>query len=268
MMSRRRSIAALVLAFVAATLVGLPASASTAEKKVAKLRILVTNDDGVEGEGMHALVTALLEEPKVQVSVVAPAENQSGTSDKVSPPPLVATETTLPDGTDAVAVNGFPADSVIYALDELGLKPHVVISGINEGQNLGPIGQDVSGTVGAAKTAVRRGIPALAVSQGLGDPPDYESGVKYAIEWLREHRKELTKAKGKGATTVANLNVPTCLIGEVRGLKEVPAATSDVDLVLAAEAVQCDSTLGDPPDDAQAFKNGFAALSEVTPEPE
>ena len=56
-------------------------------------------------------------------------------------------------------------------------KPDVVLSGINQGQNLGAL-SDVSGTVGAARTAARHGIPALAVSQGTGNPPDYAAGAK------------------------------------------------------------------------------------------
>ena len=264
-MQRRRVITVVLAVCTAAAFVAPAADAAPTKKKVKTLRILVTNDDGVEGEGMDALVEALLEEPKVQVTVVAPAENQSGTADKTSPTPPTATVTPMPNGYEATAVAGFPADSVIHALDELGLKPHVVLSGINEGQNLGPI-SEVSGTVGAAKTAVRRGIPALAVSQGIGDAPDFEAGVELAIEWLREHRKELTKAKGSGATTVASMNVPTCLAGEVRGLEEVPLAIDGTDAILQADAVNCESTLTDPADDIEAFNNGFASLSEVTPD--
>lgn len=263
-MPRHRLVAALLAALTAAALTVAPADAAAPAKRKgpATLRVLVTNDDGVTGEGMDALVEALLDEPKVKITVVAPAENKSGTGDTTSPTPPTASETTLPSGYDAVAVDGFPADSVIYALDELGLKPHLVISGINFGQNIGPA-VDLSGTVGAAKTAVRRGIPALAVSQGLGDPADYPAGVKEAIKWLKAHRKEIAKAKGKGATTLANLNVPTCFTGEVRGVAdELPVATEG-EFLNSADKVNCESTLVDAANDVEAFNNGFATLSDV-----
>ena len=53
------------------------------------------------------------------------------------------------------------------ALQELGLEPDVVVSGVNAGQNIGTL-IDLSGTVGAAATAARQGVPAVAVSQGIG----------------------------------------------------------------------------------------------------
>jgi len=263
---RERRVGVFVTVAVALALVGAApgadAAAPTKKKGPATLRVLVTNDDGVTGEGMDALVEALLDEPKVKITVVAPAENKSGTGDSTTLGTLTATETTLPSGYKATAVNGFPADSVIYALDELGLKPHIVISGINFGQNIGPA-VDLSGTVGAAKTAVRRGIPALAVSQGLGDPADYPAGVEEAIKWFKAHRKEIAKAKGKGATTLANLNVPTCLVGEVQGVADDLAVAPEGDFLNGADKVNCEATLTEFADDVEAFNNGFATLSDV-----
>lgn len=262
-MPRLKLVGPVVLAL---TLVGLNASTAGAihpakKKGVTPLRVLVTNDDGVEGEGIDVLVEALLNEPKLKITVVAPATNQSTSSDKTSPGPHVVTDTTLLSGYKATAVEGFPADSVLYALDELELKPHLVISGINNGQNLGATLAE-SGTVGAARTAVRRGIPALAISQGLGDPPDYATGAEQAINWLREHRKALTKAKGRGATTAAEFNVPTCINGEVRGvLEDLPISTGRS--AEGAATVHCDSTLTDPVDDIEAFNNGFITLNNV-----
>jgi 5'-nucleotidase len=221
------------------------------------LRILVTNDDGVAAPGIDALVEGLRDLDRVKVTVVAPATNQSGTGDQTTPRLLTVTDTETAGGYPAVAVDGFPADSVIIAFDSVLRKmPHVVVSGVNQGQNLGPV-LAVSGTVGAARTAVRRGIPGVAVSAGLGESPDYAAGVDEAIKWVKEHRKELVK--GADPTDVVNINVPTCTTGEIRGLVEVPAApTGD-----ALAAVDCTSTLEDPTDDLTAFTNGFATLSEV-----
>ena len=124
------------------------------------LRILVTNDDGVKAEGIDAVVEALRQDPNNEITVSAPAENQSGRGDqrRETPPPIEGADSTTLSGYPATAVNGYPADSVVYALDNLypNEPPHVVLSGINEGQNVGNIMgllSQVSGTVGAAKTA-------------------------------------------------------------------------------------------------------------------
>ena len=232
-----------------------------AKKKVKTLRVLVTNDDGVEGEGIDLLVEALIDLPKVKVTVVAPADDKSGTGDTTTPDDLTASETTLISGYEATAVNGFPADTVNHALDELGLEPHVVLSGINPGLNLGEVAQEVSGTVGAAITAARRGIPSLAVSQGFGEPPDFAAGLREAIKWVRKHRKALSK--GTAEVEVASINVPTCTTGEVRGLIEVPLAPLDDPVPPESD---CESTLEDPAHDIEAFANGFATLSDVPTE--
>ena len=150
----RTAIVALVATAALVPLAAPPASAAAPKK----LTILVTNDDGVSAPGIDALVTALRKLPNVKVTVVAPLSNQSGTGDKTteggSPE---AADTATASGTKARAVDGFPADSVLRALED-GVKPKLVVSGINQGQNLGPV-VNASGTVGAAKTAVRNGIP-------------------------------------------------------------------------------------------------------------
>ena len=108
------------------------------------------------------------------------------------PGTLTTPPATTASGYEATAVTGFPADTVTAALDQLGVKPNVVMSGINAGQNLGGV-TDLSGTVGAARAAAARGIPALAVSQGLGDAPQYDNAAKLAVAWLAKHRAELAK---------------------------------------------------------------------------
>jgi 5'-nucleotidase len=229
------------------------------------LRILVTNDDGVEGEGISLLVDALEELDDVEVTVVAPAGDQSGTGGQTTPTPLTAEETELAGGAPAVAVAGFPADSVVYALDEvLDEPPHLVVSGINAGQNLGPIAEEVSGTVGAARKALSEGIPALAVSQGLSNEFDYATGVELALDWVEEHRDALL-AGGVAADAVANLNVPSCATGEVRGVVEVPTAADVAGRDPVTAPSDCTSTATDPADDIDAFLTGYAPLAAVAP---
>ena len=123
------------------------AGCTTAE--TGPLRILLANDDGVINPAIDVLIDRLdaLEGIDVEVTVVAPAEEKSGSSDKTTPGGVTYTETTTPGGNPAYAVNGFPADSVIVALDQLNLDPQLVLSGINPGQNIGPFAA-LSGTVG------------------------------------------------------------------------------------------------------------------------
>jgi 5'-nucleotidase len=142
--------------------------------------VLVTNDDGVAAEGIDTLVEALALVEGVEITVVAPADQQSGQGGNETEGPVHSNEAATAGGHEAVAVDGFPADTIRVAIDELGVAPGLVVSGINEGQNLGPI-VDVSGTVGAARAAARRGVPALAVSQGLGDDPAYDVAAELAV---------------------------------------------------------------------------------------
>ena len=222
------------------------------------LTVLVTNDDGVGAPGIDALVEALRADPTLEIGVVAPLENQSGSGDATTVGAEAAPATTA-SGFEAVAVDGRPADAVNHALDVVfaGAEPDLVISGINEGQNLGPI-VDISGTVGAARTASRRGIPSVAVSQGLpaeGAEPDYDAGVEATLEWLDEHRDALEDG------VVVNINVPSCAAGEIRGTVEVATATDDAS-GNPVQVADCTSTLTDPSDDLAAFNAGFVAVSD------
>jgi 5'-nucleotidase len=231
------------------------------------LRILVTNDDGFGAPGIDALVEALRKEPNVEVTVVAPAENQSGTGGKTTPGSLLVTDAKTQSGYPAKAVAGFPADSVQWALNGgIPNRPDLVVSGNNAGQNLGPL-VDVSGTVGAARAGARAGIPAVAVSQGIAANPDFASGVGLVIDWLRAHRNDLAQTTAANAPAgVLNFNAPTCPAGTpIRGLKDEPAATD-----LAGRDyvnVNCASTTTDFKDDIDAFINGFATQSVVPVEP-
>ncbi len=235
------------------------------------LRILVSNDDGYAAEGIDTLVEGLLTLEDVEVTVYAPLENQSGTSDNTNPGLNEPTteETTL-SGHPAVAVDGFPADSVEQGLEAMAAGlPHVVISGVNEGQNIGPL-TEVSGTVGAARTGARAGIPALAVSQGIlpdgGPEPDYPVAVDLTLDWVTEHRDELVAAEpSDGIAEVTNLNVPTCPTGEQGELLEVPVATEaqvgGQDLL----AVDCEAAAADAfPHDVAGFLAGHPVQSELT----
>lgn len=226
------------------------------------LRILVTNDDGVHAPGIDALVEALRALPNVEVTVVAPAENQTGSGDQshADAASLTSSTTSTLSGYPAVAVDGFPADAVQWALEGgVPSRPNVVVSGVNAGQNLGVV-IPTSGTIGAARTAARAGIRALAASQGRagGDPPDYTPAARRAAAWVRSHRAALLASQGARQANVVdvdNLNVPTCTTGRVRGLLRVPVGGENL------PRIDCASTATHAPDDVTAFANGYATLS-------
>lgn len=228
------------------------------------LDILVSNDDGYQGEGLDAVVQALSELPDTTVTVSAPADDRTGTGGQTTDGELTATDEETLSGYPATAVQGFPADSVNYALDNVVEEPpDLVITGLNAGQNMGPL-IDASGTVGAARAAVAAGIPALATSQGIdADPPDYESGVTFILDWLEENRDALLA--GEADVVVTNLNIPSCATGEVRGIVEVPPASDMAGREY--NAADCTSTEEDPVDDVGAFNIGFASIGEIPAAP-
>jgi 5'-nucleotidase len=133
------------------------------------------------------------------------------------------------------------------------------VSGVNEGPNFGPLAT-VSGTVGAAEKAASVGIPAIAASQGLGDPfPDYASGAKIVSGWVAAHRNEL--ATGDASVVVLNLNVPTCSAGTLRGVRQVPPAPALDGATVGT--VDCSSTATAPKTDIAAFGDGFASVTSL-----
>ena len=121
-------------------------------------------------------------------------------------------------------------------------------------------------TAGAAETALARGIPALAVSQGVdnGTSADFSQSAKYLVGWVQAHRTALLATK-KGATKTANgnLNIPTCATGHIRGPVDVTVAASFAGYSI--NTVNCSGAGTKPKTDVQAFVNGFAGISKLQP---
>jgi 5'-nucleotidase len=242
-----------------------PAGASS--KPSTTLTVLVTNDDGVTAPGINATVQALTALPHTKVTVVAPLTNQSGTGAKVTGGTLAVTDATTASGYPAKAVAGYPADTVIWAIDDHGVaqRPDLVVSGINFGENIGPLAA-LSGTVGAAQTALARGIPALAVSQGVdnGASPNFTQGAKYLVAWVQAHRTALEAAKKGAASSLSgNLNVPTCATGQIRGPVNVKLGTTLNGYSVGT--VSCGGSAKKPTTDVQAFVDGYASLTKLHP---
>jgi 5'-nucleotidase len=127
------------------------------------IRILIANDDGVHFHGLWTLVEELA--PHHQITVVAPDREQSGVGTAISLHRILRVRQVHSPvaGVSAYAAEGTPADCVVLGLGALAKDAELVISGINEGANLG---DDVfiSGTVGAALQGYFRGLPAIAAS--------------------------------------------------------------------------------------------------------
>ena len=131
------------------------------------MRVLLTNDDGIEAEGLQTLRRALVNVPGVELAVIAPDGNRSAFARMITTRrPLWVQEVPFEDGTIGYATDGTPVDCVRLAKLGLieGFEADLVVSGINHGSNLG---DDItySGTVAAALEAILLGVPGIAVSQ-------------------------------------------------------------------------------------------------------
>jgi 5'-nucleotidase len=134
------------------------------------LNVLLTNDDGIEAEGLQTMRRALVELEDVRLAVIAPDGNRSAMARSITTRrPLWVEEVPFADGTVGYATDGTPVDCVRLASLGLveGFEAQLVVSGINHGANLG---DDItySGTVAAALEGVVLGLPAIAVSQQSG----------------------------------------------------------------------------------------------------
>lgn len=234
-----------------------PADETTTTAAPEPLTILVTNDDGIGAPGIDALVTALSAVDDVEVVIVAPAENQSGSSDKTTEGGATSSPGTTASGVEGTAVSGFPADAVDVALREMGLEPDLVVSGVNKGQNIGPLAA-VSGTLGAARTAIRQGYPAVASSAGLRDEADFAAAAQLVVEWIEENREAILDGS-IGAEAVVSFNIPDCTAGEIRALVEVPLADALPEDVNVFETdCSVEPVEPAPADDVSAIVAGFA----------
>jgi 5'-nucleotidase len=178
------------------------------------LNVLLTNDDGIEAEGLQTMRAALAALDGVRLAVIAPDGNRSAMARSITTRrPLWVEEVPFADGTVGYATDGTPVDCVRLASLGLveGFVTDLVISGINHGANLG---DDItySGTVAAALEGVVLGIPAIAVSQqskarALDFRYDGGFGFDLAagfVAALVERIEEVPLPK----TTLLNVNVP------------------------------------------------------------
>jgi 5'-nucleotidase len=169
-------------------------------------RILLTNDDGLGAEGLLALEEKL--RPLGEITVVAPDAERSGASQSLT---LHTPLRVRQQDERHYAVGGTPADAVILALYEiLPELPHLVVSGINPGGNLGE-NLIYSGTVAAAQEAALHGVPAIAVSLASRQSRDFSFAAEIAFSLAQ---KVLAEGLPPGVTL--SVNVP---VGEPQGVR-------------------------------------------------
>lgn len=173
------------------------------------MRILVTNDDGIQTEGIGRLSRAL--EELGEVVVVAPESEQSAVSRSITfRTPLRVFERSEPVAR-SYAVTGTPADCVFLALHHLlDEPPDLLVSGINTGPNLG---DDIlySGTVAGALEGALTGIPSIAISVGAYRGQRYDTAARWLVDFLSEQTLDLPRK------TSLNINVPCCDLSELKG---------------------------------------------------
>ena len=179
----------------------------------APYRILVTNDDGMRAPGILAIAQAL--RALGEVTVVAPAENQSSKSQSLSvTDPIYLDEVQIAEGVRAWSLAATPASCVKVALHALlPVKPDLVVSGINNGYNTGMVSY-VSGTVGAAREAALEGIPAIASSLAAAGHPDYAAAAEFT-----ERVAQIVKTRGLERGVFLNVNVPAGSREAIKGIR-------------------------------------------------
>jgi len=237
-------------------------------------RVFVTNDDGIDAEGLRRLAVAAYT-AGLQVVVAAPRIEYSGSSAAIIASrrdgrvPVDERQLAGLDGVPAYAVSAPPALITLIAVrGGFGPPPKVVLSGINRGANTGRVVLH-SGTVGAALTAAAHGCPALAVSLDVGagaeGPAHWDTAARLAVGLL-------PTVLAAAAAVVFNINVPDAPPSGVRGLRRASLAsfgavqtnievgTGYVRLALAdTDSVQ------QPGTDAAWLAAGYATLTPLGP---
>jgi 5'-nucleotidase len=177
------------------------------------VRVLLTNDDGIQAKGLHELRRALAGLPDLRLRVIAPDSNRSATARSITTrSPIWVREVDFGDGATGFATEGTPVDCVRFAeLGLLGERPDLIVSGINHGANLG---DDItySGTVAAALEGIVLGLPAIAVSQqSAAREMDFRFGREFDFEVAAALTAELVRAvaeEGLPEGTLLNVNCP------------------------------------------------------------
>lgn len=193
------------------------------------MRILITNDDGINATGLETL-EEIAAELSDDVWTVAPEADQSGASHSISlSDPLRLREI----GERRFAVRGTPSDCVIMGVRHVlkDKRPDLILSGVNRGQN---VAEDVtySGTIAGAIEGTILGIPSIALSQNLnrarGEVDDiFAASRAHGADVIRR----ILKAGDFGRDRLVNVNFPGCEPHEVKGVEITHQGQRDQDLL-------------------------------------
>lgn len=186
--------------------------------QMGRLKVLVSNDDGIAAPGIVALVAAIGSLDFCNVYVSAPTHERSASSHAITlGQHLTATPVQMQGATEAYAIDGRPADCTMLALHGPLFQSQdfdLVVSGINRGDNLG-LHVIYSGTVGAAEEAAIKGVPAIAVSldnyKAL-TPEGFMAGAAYVVALIKALYPQSNGASNLQlshlAHVVVNINIP------------------------------------------------------------
>jgi 5'-nucleotidase len=185
---------------------------------------LLVNDDGIEAPGLEALAAALGVIPDVRLALVAPMKNRTGSGTQIDFGPLTVLEHAPVAGWPAWMVDGSPLDSVSVGIQGLFREtpPDLVVSGVNQGLNLGALVIH-SGTIGAGIRSVMLGVPAMAVSCQTTRRPRVEDFAEAAHVARRLIESWLEKGGlpvSAGERSLLSLNVPRGYTGIVRWTRQ------------------------------------------------
>ena len=255
------------------------------------MRILVTNDDGIDSKGLHVLVRALCRlEGGHEVVVVAPDSEYSGAGaslgalNEIDP---VVVRTSVPDcDAEAWTVSGPPGLCVMFTrLGAFGPDFDLIVSGINPGAN---VGRSVyhSGTIGACLTGRNGNVSGIAVSQAVsGWSVEGQAWDELIANQHWETAAECARVMAQALlddlpekVVVVNLNVPDCPLDEVKGWRHCDVGLQPPRTMAEAELVPVEGSddrfvvrMGwgekldlDPMTDAGSVENGYVAVSYLT----
>ena len=241
------------------------------------MKILLANDDGIQAKGIQVLAARLIKDGH-EVYVIAPDSNRSAVSHHIT---MYNVNTLKEAGKNQWACSGYPSDCVCIGLKSnlFDFKFDVVISGINEGANMGT---DIiySGTCGAARQAVLDGVPAIALSV---DPEEWtiECRSKMKYEAMADFAaKNLEQLMALSSTQIPRIfvNVNGASLDSYRGVKYCQSLCvrdygDRLNIVDNAGVKESHFVPGgavprlDESSDAYVVKEGYIAVSRVYAEP-
>ena len=235
-------------------------------------RVLLVNDDGIDALGIRILKN-VAENIANEVWVVAPIVDQSGVSCSVS---LKSPFRVQKRSHTEYAVYGTPADCSLFAIKSAMANqlPDLVLSGINNGSNLG-FETILSGTVGAAMMAMTLGIPAMALSQVSSEdntPTNWHCATHLTQSIIRQ-----LYAPSTPKNICFNINFPNCQAEQIKGIKITKQGEPDVSQFVIANtqdpeghdyfwfrAKRNQSVVDDIEKELDAVNNGYVAITPLT----